>query len=299
MYKNYYHILGIDHTATIRQVKRVYRKLALKHHPDKNPDDKQAEERFKVILEAYQVLSDESKRRSYDLYWQAQMDVGYTPSAGEASARSSPRKPARKHQKAAEDKTVDRFSRSDFILHKFSEYLKNQKSSRPEAPVPKQKVECPRCNGRGLRWLIFPCYTCNGMGYYYQVNHREYEICPACRGHGWGEILFHECLCDYCHGQGVVKPQAPEQKRCFHCAGFGWTLKDSLWRKLLFYPHRHFLSLKEECYICEGTGFSPYRCETQPQKQCPKCKGYGWVGMDFLRKKRKCRRCEGSGQRQK
>ena len=65
-YKDYYKILGVDRKADEEELKRVYRKLALKHHPDKNPGDKKAEDRFKEINEAYDVLSDPAKRARYD-----------------------------------------------------------------------------------------------------------------------------------------------------------------------------------------------------------------------------------------
>lgn len=65
-YKDYYKILGVDRSASSDEIKRVYRKLALKYHPDKNPDDSQAEERFKEINEAYEVLGDSTKRAKYD-----------------------------------------------------------------------------------------------------------------------------------------------------------------------------------------------------------------------------------------
>jgi curved DNA-binding protein len=65
-YKDYYKILGVARTADEKEIKRAYRQLALKYHPDKNPDDPQAEERFKEINEAYEVLGDPSKRAKYD-----------------------------------------------------------------------------------------------------------------------------------------------------------------------------------------------------------------------------------------
>ena len=65
-YKDYYKILGVDRKASEDEIKRAYRKLALKYHPDRNPDNKQAEEKFKEINEAYQVLSDPQKRNRYD-----------------------------------------------------------------------------------------------------------------------------------------------------------------------------------------------------------------------------------------
>ena len=64
--KNYYDILGVNKNATADEIKSAYRKLALKYHPDRNPGDKAAEEKFKEIAEAYSVLSDESKRKKYD-----------------------------------------------------------------------------------------------------------------------------------------------------------------------------------------------------------------------------------------
>lgn len=64
--KDYYHILGVDKSASPEEIKRAYRKLALKHHPDHNPGDKSAEERFKLISEAYAVLVDQAKRSQYD-----------------------------------------------------------------------------------------------------------------------------------------------------------------------------------------------------------------------------------------
>ncbi|MER3558845.1 MAG: molecular chaperone DnaJ, partial [Armatimonadota bacterium] len=73
-YKDYYAILGVPRNATEKEIKAAYRKLARQYHPDVNPGDKNAEERFKEINEAYQVLSDPEKRAAYDRYgeqWQA------------------------------------------------------------------------------------------------------------------------------------------------------------------------------------------------------------------------------------
>lgn len=68
MAKDYYAVLGIDKTAGADQIKKAYRKLAIKYHPDKNPGDKQAEERFKEVTEAYAVLSDPEKKQQYDQF---------------------------------------------------------------------------------------------------------------------------------------------------------------------------------------------------------------------------------------
>lgn len=65
--ENYYDVLGVPKTATADEIKKAYRNLAFKYHPDRNPGDKEAEEKFKKITVAYDTLSDESKRRNYDL----------------------------------------------------------------------------------------------------------------------------------------------------------------------------------------------------------------------------------------
>ena len=65
-FKDYYKILGVEKDATKEEIKKAYRKLALKYHPDRNPDNKEAEEKFKEITEANEVLSDPDKRKKYD-----------------------------------------------------------------------------------------------------------------------------------------------------------------------------------------------------------------------------------------
>ena len=65
-YKDYYKILGIDKKSTPEEIKKAFRKLAIKYHPDKNPGNKESEEKFKLINEANEVLSDTNKRKKYD-----------------------------------------------------------------------------------------------------------------------------------------------------------------------------------------------------------------------------------------
>jgi curved DNA-binding protein len=84
-FKDYYSVLGVSKTATAEEIKKSFRKLALKYHPDRNPDNKQAEARFKEISEAYEVLSDADKRQKYDQfgqYWQQAGAGGWPSGAG-------------------------------------------------------------------------------------------------------------------------------------------------------------------------------------------------------------------------
>ena len=72
--KDYYKVLGVDKNATQEDIKKAYRKLAIQYHPDKNPGDKNAEEKFKEATEAYEILSDDEKRKAYDQYGFAGVD---------------------------------------------------------------------------------------------------------------------------------------------------------------------------------------------------------------------------------
>src|SRR3954466_12441436 len=72
--RDYYEVLGIERTVTVEEIKKSYRKLAVKFHPDKNPGDKTAEEKFKELSEAYEILSDPQKRALYDQHGHAAFD---------------------------------------------------------------------------------------------------------------------------------------------------------------------------------------------------------------------------------
>src|SRR5277367_4134090 len=72
--RDYYEVLGVERAADMEEIKKAYRKLALKHHPDRNPNDKSAEEKFKELSEAYEALSDPVSRGAYDQFGHAGLD---------------------------------------------------------------------------------------------------------------------------------------------------------------------------------------------------------------------------------
>src|SRR3954462_11999736 len=80
--RDYYEVLGVPRTATAEEIKKAHRKLVCQHHPDRNPGNKQAEEKFKEAQEAYDVLSDPAKRRNYDQFGHAGVGAGGAPGAG-------------------------------------------------------------------------------------------------------------------------------------------------------------------------------------------------------------------------
>ena len=74
--RDYYEVLGVSKSADAKEIKKAYRKIAMQYHPDRNPDDKAAEEKFKEAAEAYEILSDEQKRARYDRFGHAGMGQG-------------------------------------------------------------------------------------------------------------------------------------------------------------------------------------------------------------------------------
>ena len=82
--RDYYEVLGVDKNATAEEIKKAYRKMAVKYHPDKNPGDKEAEEKFKEAAEAYSILSDADKKARYDQFGHAGVEVRVLTSAADS-----------------------------------------------------------------------------------------------------------------------------------------------------------------------------------------------------------------------
>ena len=206
--RDYYEVLGVNRDADAEAIKKAYRKLAMKHHPDRNPDDKSAEEKFKEAKEAYEILTDGQKRAAYDQYGHAGVD----PSAGggRGAAGSSG------FSDAFGDIFGDIFgqarggSRSGVYrgadLRYNLEITLEQAARGTETKIRIPTAEnCETCHGSGSKPGTQPktCPTCEGHG---QVRVQQgffsiQQTCPKC--HGTGKFIADPC--GSCHGAGRIK----------------------------------------------------------------------------------------------
>jgi DnaJ-class molecular chaperone len=181
-FRDYYETLGVPRSASQDEIKRAYRKLARKLHPDVNPGDKAAEERFKEINEANAVLSDPEKRRQYDELgadWKAGMD--FTPSAGGGEGFR-----ARKSEASEQPWSGDRYTgTSDFFDALFGRrrdgagFEIHARGSDIESEISIPIEEAHRGTKRLVRVPVEePCPECGGTGI------KEGKTCPLCHGSG-------------------------------------------------------------------------------------------------------------------
>ena len=203
MKQDYYEILGVDRNASQQQIKSAYRKLAVQYHPDRNPDDPAAEEKFKELAEAYAVLSDQDKRSRYDRFGhsglsQGDMDFdvndifsGFTDIfdaffGGGGRNRGRARTRGNDLQYALQIEFDEAFSGSEQTIRL------------------KRKDRCDACGGTGSREGAGRkvCGSCQGRGsvYYRQGFFTMSRTCMSCGGEG--EILEHPC--ESCDGDGRV-----------------------------------------------------------------------------------------------
>ncbi len=209
---DYYQLLEVARDATTDEIRAAYRKLALKHHPDRNPGDKEAEKRFKAISEAYDVLSDEQKRRLYDQY-------------GREGLRGTPQ---HDFQTASFQDIFERFADvlgGESLFGDFFGMGRGRRAARRGASLrveievefkeaalgTKRTIElaraeaCEACRGSGCKPGTSPtsCRTCGGRG---MVGRNAgffvlQQTCPACGGEG-KEITTP---CSECRGAGMVR----------------------------------------------------------------------------------------------
>jgi len=202
--RDYYEVLGVNRDASEAELKKAYKSKAMKHHPDRNPDDASAEEKFKEANEAYSILNDPQKRAMYDQHGHAGVENGMGGAGFGGGASFSD---------VFGDVFGDIFgggrSRGGSRSHRGDDLQYNLELNLEEA-VAGTKVDiripthvaCEPCNGSGAKKGTTPstCQTCGGVG---QVRMQQgffslQQTCPRC--HGRGKMITDPC--PDCHGQG-------------------------------------------------------------------------------------------------
>ncbi len=208
--RDYYEVLGVDRSASDKDIKKAYRRMAMKHHPDRNPGDKEAEESFKEINEAFEVLSDGQKKAAYDQYGHAGVDPSMGGMGGAGGFAGG------NFGDIFGDVFGDIFgagggrSRSSVQRGADLRYQLELKLEEAVRGVTKKiriptLVSCTECDGSGAKKGTQPvgCTTCGGIG---QVRMQQgffsvQQTCPDCRG--TGKMIKDPCHA--CHGEGRVQ----------------------------------------------------------------------------------------------
>ena len=215
--RDYYEVLGVSRTATAEEIKAAYRKLAMQYHPDRNPGDKEAEEKFKEVAEAYEVLSDPEKRRRYDSFGHEGVGAGGGFGGFEHVDLSEALRIFMEEAFGFGDffGTGTRRRRGTRATRGSDLQIKLKLSLEEVASGTRKKVKltklmvCPSCKGSGQRKGTQPrtCPTCQGQGEVRQVSQSLFgrfvniTTCPQCRGEG--KIVSDPC--QTCRGEGVIR----------------------------------------------------------------------------------------------
>ena len=216
--RDYYEVLGVDKGADLEAIKKAYRKMAMKYHPDRNPDNKEAEEKFKEVGEAYEVLSDSDKRARYDQYGHAGVDPNFGAGGGYGggfggfgdfsdlgdifgdffgggSTRSR-------------GNTANAPRRGENIMARL-ELTFEEAAFGCEKEITVTRIEnCASCSGSGSAdGVIETCSYCHGAGQvrttqnFMGMQMQSTSVCPQCNGRG--KITKNPCTT--CKGKGKVR----------------------------------------------------------------------------------------------
>ncbi|HLS80022.1 MAG TPA: molecular chaperone DnaJ [Steroidobacter sp.] len=206
---DYYKVLGVARTATEAEIKKAYRRLAMKFHPDRNPDDRQAEERFKEAKEAYETLTDPQKRAIYDQYGHeglaARGGAGGGFSASDAFADIFGDVFGDIFGGAGGRRGGRQVFRGADLRYELELDLEQAVFGHTAEVEFTTLAECESCKGAGAApgSSTVTCETCNGVG---QVRLQQgffavQQTCPRCKGRG--QVIAEPC--DACLGQGRVR----------------------------------------------------------------------------------------------
>lgn len=207
--RDYYEVLDVSREAGTAEIKKAYRAMALKYHPDRNPNDPEAEQQFKEAAEAYEVLSNDEKRARYDRFgheglagngfqdFSSSQDIfdafsdifgDFFGFSGGGRSRRGPRPQAG----------------ADLRYNLNISFVEAVKGTEADLQIPKEK-ECESCSATGVEPGHHPetCKHCNGQGQIFQSQgfFRISSPCPICRG--TGQMITHPCK--KCKGKGIVQ----------------------------------------------------------------------------------------------
>ena len=222
--RDYYEVLGVNKSATPEEIKKAYRQLALKYHPDRNPDDKDAEEKFKEAAEAYSVLSDADKRARYDRYGFAGMNGGSASGGGFGGGFGDFNLNDILNSVFGSGFDFGGFNFGGFGGGSSRGGVARQRGSNIRVKVKlnlqeiakgvKKKIKvnkyvaCDHCHGSGSEnGATETCPTCHGRGQVVQTVNSFFgamqtaSVCPTCGG--TGQIIKNKCK--HCQGEGIMK----------------------------------------------------------------------------------------------
>lgn len=219
MAQNYYEILGISRNADANDIKKAYRKQALQYHPDKNPGNKQAEEKFKEVSEAYEVLKDPEKRRRYDQFGQSGLKGGFNGFGGFDFDLGDALRTFMSagfgfgdfFGTAQQMRTQRTKIRGSDLQIRIELTLEEVATSITKKIKLKRYIKCQTCDGTGLNKGSSPevCPLCHGTGEIRQTSRTilgqfiNVTTCSECRGEG--KIIKDSC--HTCYGEGRIKAE--------------------------------------------------------------------------------------------
>jgi molecular chaperone DnaJ len=218
--RDYYEVLEVPKGATAEEIKKAYRKKAIQFHPDKNPDDKAAEDKFKEAAEAYEVLGNEEKRRRYDQFGHA--GVGGAASSGGYGGGMSMDDIFSQFGDIfgghfgfssgfGGGRSTQRVNRGTDLRVKVKLSLKEIATGVEKKIKVKKYVNCKYCNGTGAEdgKAYSTCSTCKGSGYVTRMmstilgQMQTTTNCPTCGGEG--KVITKKCV--HCNGEGIVRDE--------------------------------------------------------------------------------------------